>query len=314
MTVSLTAQLAMPNAAHLFDQVCLNAPWALRMAEAGSRAGQRVVICAAGPSLADLADQLPDADEVWACNSALPYLLGRGVRVTHGITIDHGEGMLADHEFGGGHDVAYYLASGVFPGLVQRLAGCGRTLTFFHSWIGTPAPAGWAHADPAMDFEQFCYRRLYKPSVCLGRGLNTGVRAVGLAVAMGFDEILVVGNDCAARPDAPPMPDPRDPAWVDWLGELVLYADGRTARCYGDDGPIAEAVFEGRRWHTRPDMLVSAVHLLELMQESPGRIRLLGDGLPQVFLREGPAILAELPALAADGQVLNFALHEALAR
>lgn len=305
-------QLQMPNAAHLLDQVCRNAPWALTMAEADSRQGQRVVICGAGPSLADHADALPDADEVWACNSALPYLMDRGVRVTHGVTIDHGAGMLDAAEFGRAFDVGYYLGSGVHPDLVQSLAAAGRSLTFFHSYLGVPAPAAWRHPDPAMDYEQFLYRRLYRTSVCLGRGLNTGVRAVGLALAMGFAEIVVVGNDCAARPDAPTMPHPASSAFPAWLEELVLYADGRRASWYGTDGPFCEGVIGGRRWHTRPDMLISARHLIELMQEAPGRIRLVGDTLPSVLADQPPAFWAGMPDLTDAGQVVNLAPSWAL--
>lgn len=308
----LSALLTMPNAAHLLDQVCLNAPWALTVADAGSRAGQRVVICGAGPSLAEEADRLPAADEVWACNSALPYLMDRGVPVTHGVTIDHGAAMLEPGEFGRDFPVGYYLASSVHPELVQQCVRRGRAVTFFHSFLGVTPPAGWAHPDPAMGFEEFCYRRLYQPTVLVGRGLNSGVRAVGLALALGFEEIVVVGNDCAARVDSPAMPDPCSEAFTAWLESLVLYADGRTASCYGLDGPIAEAEIDGHRWHTRPDMVISAMHLVELMAAYPGRIRLQGTSLPGVLAAQGPDFLAGMPQLGEDGRVLNFARPEAL--
>lgn len=309
---AVAIQLRMGNTDGLLDQVARNAAWAMTVAEPGSRAGQRVVICGAGPSLTDHLDRMADADEVWACNSALPYLWDRGVRVTHGVTVDQGAAMLEPEELGRLLPVGYYLASSVHPDLVRRLAVAGHPVTFFHNYLGVADPPGWAHPDPAMRCEEFTYRRLYRPTLMVGVGLNTAIRAASLALGLGFASIEIVGADCAARPDGPPMPDPRSAAFGDWVDGLVLYADGRTASGYGPDGPLLEAVLDGRRWHTRPDMVVTATDFLALQAAYPGRLTFVGDTLVNALVGKDADYLAAMPRLTDDGRVTNLSAPEAL--
>lgn len=305
--LTATCDLRMPGKAHFCDQIARNAPWAIEVAELHSHAGQSLVLCGAGPTLAHHLDRMATADAVWACNSALPYLWDIGVRVTHGIAIDQGEGMLAEHEFGRALPVDYYLASSVHPELVRHLARAGRRMTFFHSFLGVDNPEGWAHPD-GLAHEEFCYRRLYRPTVLVGSGVNVVPRAIGLAMALGFASVEVIGADCAARPAEVPPPPPSDPTFGEWVGDLVLYADGRTAGAYGLDGPIASACIDGRWWSTRPDMLMSARHMLELADLYPGRITFTGDTLVNALAAQPLAYREGLPELTATGQMRNLAV------
>ena len=300
-------KLTMPNMDSLYEQIRSNARYAKRMAWGDPGRGRTVAICGAGPSLAAHVADIGAADDIWACNSALPYLWDRGVRVTHGFGIDQGEGMLTD--WARPLPVAYYLASSVHPALVRHLRKAKRRLTFFHSYLGIPDPEGWVaplNAPPGYSHEMELYTGLYGNSVQVGFGLNSVQRAVCLALFLEYDRIIVYGADCACAPDAPPMPPLRTPEYVAWIRAIVMYADGRTAGIYGDESVMAEADIDGRRWHTRPDMVISARHMLDLCVNYPGRITLVGDTLPNALAAKGPEFWARMPTLAGVGHLSGF--------
>ena len=302
-------KLSMPNQSGLYAQIEANAPFAKRMAWGAPGEGKTVVICGAGPTLADEYATLPKADAVWACNSALPYLMDRGVRVTDAFGIDQGEAMLAPHEWGRTFPVHYYVASSVHPQLVAHLRKARRKLTFFHSYLGLPDPEDWVRPDgvPAdMPYEMWLYTRLYGNSVQVGYGLNAVPRAVCLALFLGYSNILVYGADCACAIDAPKMPLMDTPEYRAWMDGLVMYADGRRASLYGYDAVMAEAVIDGTRWHTRPDMVISARHLIQLCDSYPDRVRLLGATLPNAIRGKGQEFMSRMPALTGVGQVSGF--------
>src|SRR5678809_346096 len=265
----VTCQLRMPDHGRFYSQIEENAKYAKRVLSADCHTGKSVVIVGAGPSLAQEYDRLPKADHVWACNSALPYLMDRKVRVSHGFAIDQHDAMLEPHEWARTFDVHYYVASSVSPKLVEHLRAAKRKVTFFHNYLGVPEPDGWNPLGVGMpagtSYELYLYRTKFPTSIQVGHGLNSVPRAVCLAIATGFSSITVVGADCACAPDSPPMPMINTPEYAAWMESLVLYADGRTASTYGTDAIMAEAPnIDGRRWHTRPDMVISAKHLLDL--------------------------------------------------
>lgn len=309
-----SCQLSMPGREGFYDHITANAKLGARVVRQHSHAGQSVVICGAGPSLADHAAQLPHANHVWACNSALPYLKGRKVRVTHGVSIDQGEAMLAPEEWAETFNVHYLLASCVHPSLTKHLKAKGRSFTWFHSYLGIPDPEGWVcpptHSGEPISYEMYLYQTLYAPSVQVGYGLNSVPRAVCLAIFMGFSSITVYGADCACAPDGPPMPPLAHPDYPAWLNGLRMYADGRNAGCYGRS-VMAEAPpgsIDHRRWHTRADMLVSARHLLELQKAYPDRITFVGDTLLNALQGKDDAFWARMPALTGAGLVSTFGL------
>jgi hypothetical protein len=310
MAGTTACQLVVPEMAHLFDHIKTNARHAARMVTFGSHTGQRVVICGAGPSLRAVT-RFPRADQVWACNSALPYLVGRGLHVTHGFTIDQGAAMLGPAEWGSTPDVGYYVASSAHPDVVAHLLARGRRLVFFHSFLGAPNPAGWTSERDAAgvdvtSYEMWLYRSRYPESVQVGHGLNSVPRAVCLALAMGFRDVRVYGADCGV-PDGPHMPEMGTPGYADWIDKLVMYADGRTAgQCYGHGDPLAEGAIDGRRWHTRADMVISATHLLELQKGFPGRITYVGDTLVNAMHADDPDWMARMPSLTGIGLVDGF--------
>jgi hypothetical protein len=299
--VTVTCQLRMPSMAHLLDHIRYNAPFAKKMATADSRIGKTVNIYGAGPSLSDIPVN-PICDEAWACNSALVYLKEArpDVRITHGFCIDQGVEMLK--EWSKTFNVRYLVSSSINPKLTDHLTSHKRKLTFFHNFLGAPNSEGYTGE---VSEEMSLYQNLYRTSIQVGHGLNAVPRDVCLALAMGFKTIRVYGADCAASPDYIPMPDMESGKYQDWLKGLVLYADGRNALdCYGPTSPFCEAPdLNGRRWHTRPDMVVSAQHLLDLQRIFPGRIELAGDTLPNA-IREVAS--EDLPQLTPAGEVIGF--------
>jgi hypothetical protein len=218
--------------------------------------GKSVAICGAGPSLRD--ETIRGASHVWACNSALPYLVAQGAHVTAGVGIDQTPGLL--REWAEPPDVPYYVASSCDPYLVAHLRAKGRRVIFFHNHVGCDAPAGTEHA---REFD--LYNETW-PFMCMvGEGFSVVSRAIGLAQWMGYERVDVYGADCALGPD--------DLAHAN--GESAIEAYVRPL--------LMEATIDDRLWRTRPDMLMDAVHLARRTQQSAGRVRLIGDTLP-VFL------------------------------
>lgn len=299
-------QLAMPNRAHFYDFIVANARYARRMLTQNSRQGQSVTICGAGPSLREFVGKLPDTDEVWGCNSAVPYLWDSRARLTHAVTIDQGREMLLEEEWGRVFPrLTYYLASSVHPDLTAHILAHNASVRWFHSFLGVDDPPEFERVDPNVSYEMTLYRGRFPTSVMVGHGLNTVPRAVCLALALGFSDIEVYGADCCCAVTTERMPARDSAEYRAWLGRLQFYADGRTTTFFGDT-PMAEALFDGRLWHTRPDMVISAVHLLDLVREGKGAIRLHGDTLPNALATKDPAFLEQLPKLDSAGAVTNF--------
>lgn len=313
---AVAVQLAIPNVAHLFDQIRANARHASRMAQPGSAIGRTLTIAGGGPSLADLVGATLATDDVWACNSALPYLRAHGGYVTHGFCVDQGREMLGAREWAEIAPVDYLLASTVHPDLADTIVDAGACITWFHNFCGLADPPGWT--PPAgydgCTLEHVLYASLYPPGPQVGYGLNSVPRALCLALWMGYDRIHVIGADHAARPNGDPMPAYGTPAWEPWLRGTVLYADGRTAfDAYGRDISMIETVIDGVRWHTRPDMVISAQHLANLVMANPGRITLGGLTLPGAMLGKPREWFDTCPALTLADGVTGFTLVEAAA-
>jgi hypothetical protein len=90
------------------------------------------------------------------------------------------------------------------------------------------------------------------------------------------------------------------------MSELSLYATGKTASYFGASASMCEAVIDGVRWHTRPDMIISAMDLLKLQEAYPGRITLVGKTLPNALRGKPRAFMELMPAISATGAVSNL--------
>lgn len=220
-------------------------------------ATRTLALCGAGPSLPL---EFESHDELWACNSALPYLVQQGVRVDVGVGIDQTPGLL--REWSDPPDVLYYLASTVDPELTRHLLAHGRQIRSFHNFVGYPG-------------EMDEYNEDWPPGFIVGEGATVVSRVIGLASWMGFHNVDIYGADCAFGPD----------------DQVHANGDG-VSQAYGN-AVLMEGEIDGRTWRTRPDMLMGAVDLVRRSRNrTMGRVRMMGDTLP--------AALADKPETYLD--------------
>lgn len=241
----------------------------LVVAVPGIYAGKTLALCGAGPSLATANLNGREYDHVFACNSALPYLVERGVRVTGGVGIDQTPRL--SEEWADPPAVPYYLASTVDPTLVAHLQAHGRTPIFFHSAVG-------------FDGEWDYYCNAWPAMYMVGQGFTVLSRFLGLADWMGFERIDLYGADCAFGPDD------------------VTHANGTLAKNAYVNPLIMAGEIDGRVWRTRPDMLMAAVELARRVRDSNGKYRLMGDTLPSALLDKDDAFLDLVCRSLAPGE------------
>ena len=231
--------------------------------------GKSLAICGAGPSLA--AADITGVDDIFACNSALPYLMDRGVRVTGAVGIDQTPGLL--REWQRTFDVPYYVASSCSPDLIAHLRADGRECRFFHNAVGIP------------DEVEFYKRTWPHPMFMVGQGQTVVSRFVYVARWMGYDRVDVYGADCA-------------------LGaEDVAHANGEHVATAYHNPLIMQGVIDGRTWRTRPDMLRDAVTLARLVRDTQGAVRLMGDTLPVALIGKDDAFLDSVSRTVPPGEL-----------
>lgn len=294
-----------------------------------SAKGQHVVICGAGPSLVENADEwIPQADQVWGCNSALAWLGNHGHRVTHGFTVDQTADMVV--EWDTTPDVEYLLASTVHPHLTQHLTSRGRKIRWFHNFVGIQRdPVSWPDENGVgqlYSYEDWLYMTLFPSTIRAGSGLNTVTRAIDVAITMGFEKITVLGADCAmrtkSRPPAGLVFGSRE--HVAWLkANTILHADGghalasnQTPLTLGaeiDSGTPDDTVRpgHGRWWESKIDLLISARWLLAMERHYKGRVQVIGDTYVAAIRGKNKAFLERLPAMVdTNGNVLEILFAE----
>lgn len=298
-----TITLENPVAHNFESYIGVNAASCERVVQPHSAKGKHIVICGAGPSLRDhIADYADIADEVWGCNSALVWLANNGHRVTHGFTVDQTPHML--EEWGDTPDVEYYVASTVDPNLVELLNMRERRVSFFHNYVGIQKPPV-AAPDPdnpgediILPYEDWLYMALFPEAPKLGSGMNTATRAVDLAIIMGAERITLLGADHALRisgpaPDAPAGSEEH----MRWLREETeMHADGGHALASEATPVTLEGEIDGRLWVTKPDMMLSAIFLVE-MARCHKHLEIIGDTLPGALMDKDDKFLDKLPSM-----------------
>jgi hypothetical protein len=291
-----------------------------------SAKGQHVVICGAGPSLAEeAAEWVPQGDQVWGCNSALPWLVDHGYTPTHAFTVDQTTDMLV--EWRDLVDVEYMLASTVHPHLTQYLTKHQRSIRWFHNFVGIKRnPVAWPDANGVMQqfsYEDWMYMTLFPGTIRAGSGLNTVTRAIDIALSMGFAKITVLGADCAMRttgrmPERIVFGSPEHHRWL--KANTVLHADGghalasnATPLTFGamiDSGTEDDTIRpgHGRWWESKIDLLISARWLLVMERLYP-EINIVGDTYVKAIRGKNKAYLERLPAMCdSTGRPIEITL------
>lgn len=231
---------------------------------------QTLALCGAGPSLRD--PRFDKTDQLWACNSALPYLIGEGIHVDVGVGIDQTPGML--REWLEPPDVVYFVASSCDPALIAHLKDHDREVRMFHNNVGVGPPQGDG-IDIEWEWRQYC--DAYPPSYMVGEGATVVSRTIGIAFWAGFERVDIYGADCC------------------FMDHDLAHANGDTEdEAYGGNTTIMEGEISGRMWRTRPDMLLEAVDLVRRVRTTGGKIRLMGDTLPVCLLGKSEEFLDEV--------------------
>lgn len=229
-----------------------------------------VALCGAGPSLRHpkAAAKIAQADAVWACNSALPWMVAQGIHVDVGIGMDQTPALL--REWSDPPDVTYYVASTCDPELVRHLLDHGRRVQFFHNAVG-------------FDGEMEHYRQ-WPPSAVAHKGSTVVSRSIWLAQWQGFHCVDLYGVDCAFQGD-------------------TVHANGENYReAYGNP-LLLTAEIDGVRWITRPDMLMDAVDLVRYARQQNGLIRFQAGTLPAALWDKDDAFLDSVSRRLQPGEL-----------
>lgn len=292
--------------------------------------GQTIVICGAGPSLRDTADEWTRrGDQVWGCNSAAMWLHENGYPITHAFTVDQTPGML--EEWQAAPPVEYLLASSCHPHLAPYLLARDRTVRFFHNFLGIRKPpveyceCGHDHSPPVvegaahgnctecdctdyqprrMSYEDWLYALLYPATCRSGTALNSVMRAWDVAQFVGAEETVILGADCAIKFDKPPPKGALvgSPEHIEWLTKHgVMHADGSHPLRSGATPITFDGTIDGRLWVTKPDMAVTAYEM-EKLRRMVGRkkLRIVGDVLPNAIQNKPDAWLERLPRFGSE--------------
>ena len=302
-----TITLSNPVSDHFPNFIYANSLVCEKVAVQGSGRGKSLVICGAGPSLADdAASYCYDTDELWAVNSALPWLFDNGFKPTHAITVDQTAHMV--EEWYSAPDVEYLLASTCHPHLVEYLMEKQRSITFFHNFVGIKQAPVQLENGEIVHYEDWLYSTLFETTVRVGAGLNSVTRAIDLACFMGFKSIKVLGADCALRTTANcPTTKHGSPEHLRWLKEhTIMHADGGHALASNATPLTLGGDIDGRHWETKPDLIISAVWLARMQNEIP-RLELIGDTLPNALKDKTDDFLDQLPTLTdSNGEILRY--------
>ena len=231
-------------------------PNRIPMVQMNQHQGLTLVIAGAGPSLKHAYREIHKADHVWGCNSAVNWLVQEGWKCTHGVAIDASPRMFGE-VWTEPADIDYLIATTVNPLLVDHLLAHDRPIQFFHS-----------HRH-SQDEEILC-NVLYPDAPICVMGLNVANRAIELAVWMGYKKIIMAGCDNAMNDSG------------------VMYTDGRGPHSMD---AIISGTIDGRRWTTKPDMLLSACSMANAKWTLGSRLEFIGNTLPATLARKDQAFL-----------------------
>ena len=280
-----------------------------------SAEGQTLLLCGAGPSLAEHIEEYR-ADQVWGCNSALIWLHDEGHDPTHGFCVDQTPHMLREWE--SAPDVEYLIASSVHCALVEYLVQKNRRLRFFNNYVGIKKPpVEWDGR--SMEYEDWLYTLLWPATCRAGSGLNSVTRAIDVALFMGFEKVSILGADCSISFDQMPptfkLPNgedaeypPGSPENTKWLeNHTRMHVDGSSAIRSGATAVTMISEIDGRWWLTKPDLAISAMCLVQMTHKHEDRIELVGDTFPNAIKDKPKEYLARLPNFVDNqGNILDL--------
>ena len=181
--------------------------------------GNRIAIVGGGPSIKDTVFELIDFTTIIACGSVHDWLQANSPRVPTYCAVCDPDPVMANYLRAPDCNTKYLISSHANKTVFDALEG--HNVTMWHCW-----PIG------AADQEAKDFLEKHTPGwVAVGGGCTIGLRAVTLALMMGYTEIHFFGFDsCMGMSDdehhAYPFTDPTK----EFLGDI--YNDGPRSREY----------------------------------------------------------------------------------
>ena len=276
--------------------------------------GEKAIICGSGHSLTDpqvLKEIKEKQNAGWlivACKHAVRYLTEQDIKVDYSVTMDPGAHIARpDRKIYRSPGTTHIVASSSDPLLFDYLlspmkyedwlrskteAEQKRILLFdFDKWKSGeltfpevpnhpedhPAKIKLFHSACGVKDEVNLYKKLFKNADTMGGGYNVVNRAYSAMKYMGVSEFIFAGVDCG------------------WRLDTTFYTHGdnpQTGMDMSDQGQI-----DGKEWRTRPDMMASAVSLVQEQRKPGAAITFLGDCMPRSLMTKEDAFLQKMLSL-----------------
>ena len=229
--------------------------------------GKRVALVGGGPSIKDTVAELADFQTIIACGSAHDWLQANSPRIPTFCSICDPDPVMANYLRAPDKDTTYLVSSHVNKTVFDALEGLN--ILMWHCW---PIGAG--------DQDARDYLQEKTPGwVAIGGGCTVGLRALTMALMMGYSEIHFFGFDsCMGMTDDDHHVYPFTDKTKEFLGDIYNVKIGMGM----DNGP------EPREYRVAGYQLAQAEHYKQMLMA-------FGHLFRPVF--HGPGLLADMQGM-----------------
>ena len=278
--------------------------------------GKKAVICGSGHSLTDpevlteIRKLKAQGHLIVACKHAIRYLTEQSIKVDYGVTMDPSAHIARpDIKIYKAQGMTHIVASSSDPLLFRYLMAYEPYETWLNSLKQDEAKQvlthdydKWVagnlhfseienhpedlrskillfHSACGVEDEVNLYKKLFKNGDVVGGGYNVVNRAFSAMLYMGIDSFTFAGVDCG------------------WREDSTFYTFGNNP-IKGVDLTDSGAI-DGKEWKTRPDMMASAVSLVQKSREQDVQMSFIGDSMPRSLLQKDDAFLEKMLEMIA---------------
>ena len=268
----ITTQTATP-AAEGMDNVRVNVdrpfPWfhdKYPVKEADLVPGKRIAIVGGGPTIKKTVDELADFETIIACGSVHDWLQANSPRLPTYCAVCDPDPVMANYLRAPDHDTKYLISSHCSKTVFDALDG--HDIEMWHCW---PVGAG--------DQETRDFLQEKTPNwIAVGGGCTVGLRALTLALMMGFTELHFFGLDsCMGMSDDEHHAYPFTDVTKEFLGDIYDLRVGM-----GENNPHV------KQYRVAGYQLAQAEHYKQMLMT-------FGHLFRPVF--HGPGLLADMQAM-----------------
>ena len=231
--------------------------------------GKRIALVGGGPSIKDTVSELMDFPTIIACGSVHDWLMANCPRVPTYCAVCDPDPVMANYLRAPDHGTEYLISSHCNATVFDALKG--YDVAMWHCW---PVGAG--------DQEARDFLEKHTPKwAAVGGGCTVGLRALTLALMMGYTELHFFGFDsCMGMSDDEHHAYPFTDSTKEFLGDIY---DLKIGMGKGEeDGP------QSRKYRVAGYQLAQADHYKQMLQA-------FGHIFKPVF--HGPGLLADMQAM-----------------